>query len=314
VSAEMIRNAPDLLFVPSHVIPLVHPRSVVTVHDLGYLHEPEAHPASQRRMLNLTTRWNARVASHVIAISETTRQDLVGLNHVPAEKISVIPHGVSSHFRPAPESEIARVRARYGLPERFVFSVGRIQPRKNLGRLARAVAVVRQSYPDLVMVVAGKAGWMSDQVLGEIKASFPGEAFRQLGYVPHPDLPALYSCASVVAMVSTYEGFGLPVLEAMGSGAPVIVSDTPALVEIASDAALVAKATSVTDIAGQIAKVLSEPGLREHMFAAGIDRAADFTWERTARETVAVLAHVLESSSAGRRFRTMDISRQGGAR
>ena len=261
LSYEMIRRRPDLLFVPSHVIPLVHPRSVVTIHDLGYLHEPGAHPASQRRMLDLTTRWNARVAERVIAISDSTRQDLIRFNHASTDKITVIYHGVSPHFAPTFAAEQSRVRAQYQLPDQFVLSVGRIQPRKNLGRLAAAIRSLRERFPDLALVAAGKPGWMADTVLGEIQSALPDNAFRRLGYVPLTDLPALYGCATVVALVSTYEGFGLPVLEAMQSGAPVVISDTPALIEVAGDASLAASATSIAEIASAIGRLLAEPEL-----------------------------------------------------
>jgi glycosyltransferase involved in cell wall biosynthesis len=295
LSLEMLRHRPDLLFVPSHVVPLIHPRSVVTIHDLGYLHEPEAHPSGQRKMLDLTTRWNARVAAQVIAISETTRTDLIRFYGTPADKISVIHHGISTVFTPATESEIARVRARYALPDRFVLAVGTIQPRKNLARLAQAVAALLGEIPDLALVVAGKRGWMAVTVVDEISAALPHEQFRELGYVPLTDIPALYSTAAVTALVSTYEGFGLPVIEAMASGSPVVVSDTPALTEIAGKAALVAEARSVTGIADALRAVLSDQSKATRLTTSGRAHAASFSWDKAARETVDLLHRMLEN-------------------
>ena len=293
LSFEMISNRPDLLFVPSHVIPLIHPRSVVTVHDLGYLHEPDAHPTAQRRMLDLTTRWNARAAAHVIAISNTPKADLSKSYRVASAKISVIHHGVGDHFRPSSDDQQGRVRAEYGLPARFVLAVGTIQPRKNLGRLAQAVATLRETDPELALVVAGKRGWLSDKVIHQIETALPTEGFRELGYVPHRDLPALYSAATVTAMVSTYEGFGLPALEAMRCGAPLVVSDAPALIEVAGDTALVASRNSVRDIAEQIRRVIEDPAVAGKLRVDGIVWAARFTWDRTAQETAALLERVL---------------------
>jgi glycosyltransferase involved in cell wall biosynthesis len=294
LSFEMLRHRPDLLFVPSHVIPFAHPPSVVTVHDLGYLHEPDAHPPRQRRMLDLTTRWNARVAAHVIAISETTRADLIRQYNTPADKITVIHHGVSDRFTPAAPYEQARVRTRYRLPDRFVLAVGTIQPRKNLARLAQAVASLQGEFPGLTLAVAGKRGWMADSVIADIRGALPSSLFHELGYVPLTDIPALYSAASVTALVSTYEGFGLPALEALACGSPLVISDTPALVEIAGKAARIAQATSIEDIAGCIGATLDEPQ-PERRERRGIAHAASFTWPDSARRTVRVLERVLEN-------------------
>ena len=292
LSAEMLRRPPDLLFVPSHVIPLIHPRSVVTVHDLGYLHEPDAHPAHQRRMLDLTTRWNARMAAQVIAISETTRRDLIHFYRTPAAKITVIYHGVSNRLAPVEKPRQNEVRERYGLPKCFVLAVGTVQPRKNLARLAGAVAELQSTFPGLSLVVAGKRGWMADSVIAEIQRALPAGLFRELGYVPEDDLPALYSSASVTALISTYEGFGLPVLEAFRCGAPLVVSDTPALVEVAGEAALVARAGSAQDIAANLAAILRDPEVGAKLRAHGIARAVDFTWDATARNTIELLDSV----------------------
>jgi glycosyltransferase involved in cell wall biosynthesis len=297
LSFEMLHHRPDLLFVPAHVIPLAHPRSVVTIHDLGYLHEPEAHPVRQRRFLDLTTRWNARVSAHIIAISDTTRADLVQRYGTPAEKITVIHHGVSDRFAPAPPDEQVRIRTRYRLPDQFVLAVGTIQPRKNLARLAGAVSRLQVDSPGLALVVAGKRGWMADRVLSDISRALPSGLVHELGYVPLSDVAALYSAASVTALVSTYEGFGLPALEALACESPLVFSDTPALVEVAGDVARIANATSVGDIAARIAATLSDPD-REHMSRRGRAHAAKFSWSDTAKQTVGVLDQVLDNRAA----------------
>jgi glycosyltransferase involved in cell wall biosynthesis len=294
LSAEMMTRRPDLLFVPSHVIPLAHPRSVVTVHDLGYLHEPAAHPAGQRLMLDWTTRWNARVAARIIAISSVTKNDLVSRYGVDEHKVAVISHGVSDQFSPQPREAIARLRDRLGLPERFVLAVGTIQPRKNLGNLARAVRRLRDEGETISLVTAGKSGWMADQVESEIREALPSAAWMHLGYVPDEELPALYSAADVVALISRFEGFGLPVLEAMASGAPVVISDRGSLPEVAGDAALVSHPEDPELIAGQIRRPLVDASLRDELIKRGIARASAFTWERAAKETIAVFRETLQ--------------------
>jgi glycosyltransferase involved in cell wall biosynthesis len=295
LSAEMTTRRPDLLFVPSHVIPLIHPRSVVTIHDLGYLHEPTTHLARQRLILDRTTRWNARVASRIIAISKATRDDLVDHYGVDARKITVIPHGVSDGFNPVTSGAIASIRDRLGLPDSFVLTVGTTQPRKNLGNLASAVRILRNQGRPVSLVSAGKRGWLSDQVEREIRASLPEAAWRHLGYVSDSDLPALYGAASAVAMVSRYEGFGMPVVEAMACGAPTVISDRGSLPEVAGEYALIADPDDPASIAAQIARLLDDGPLRTRLIAGATVHAASFTWERAARETVAVFHDALRS-------------------
>ena len=289
LSAEMARHRPDLLFVPSHVIPLVHPRSVVTVHDLGYLHQPGAHPTAQRHMLDLTTRWNAR-ARQIIAISETTRQDLIERYRTPPDRIAVIHHGVGAQFKPASLDETAAARQKYALPDQFVLALGTIQPRKNLLRLAEAVA----GLDGVALVTAGRRGWMADDVIAGIQAALPGpDRWFETGYVATEDAPALISAASALALVSTYEGFGLPVLEAMACATPVVISDTPALVEIAGGAARIATATDVDSIRTALSSALATPRHVDPFVARGLAHSAGFSWDACAVQTVALLARTL---------------------
>jgi glycosyltransferase involved in cell wall biosynthesis len=299
LSAEILARRPDLLFVPSHVIPLIHPRSVVTIHDLGYLHEPDAHPPRQRLMLDRTTRWNARVATRIIAISDVTRQDLVSRYAVDERKVSVVPHGVSGQYRRQSAEAIAALRSRLRLPERFVLAVGTIQPRKNLGNLARAMRRLRDDGESIALVTAGKRGWMADQVEQEVRRALPGSAWLHLGYLPDADLPALYGAAEVVALVSRFEGFGLPVLEAMASGAPVVISNRGSLPEVAGSAVLVADPEDPASIALQLRRPLGDGVLRAELVERGRARASTFTWERAARETIAVFRGALHAHGVG---------------
>lgn len=289
LSLEMALHPPKLLWVPAHVIPVVHPKSVVTIHDLGYLHAPDAHPDRQRRMLHGTTRWSARAAAHIIAISEATKRDLVDRYRVAPIKISVAPHGVSDRFTRADDGAIAELRSRLHLPAQFVLAVGTVQPRKNYAELARAVAGMRAAGLPHTLVIAGKPGWMADQVEEEIAQAGLSDLVRFLGYVDDADLPALYSAAEMVAFPSRYEGFGLPALEAMRCGTPVVVSNRGALPEVVGDAALIVDIDSEREVTLALTRVANTPELREGLIERGLERAADFTWERSAQITLDVL-------------------------
>jgi glycosyltransferase involved in cell wall biosynthesis len=292
LSWEMVRRPPGVLFVPSHVVPLWHPRSVVTIHDLGYLHEPEAHTPSQRRMLDWTTRWSCRAATKIIAISNATRFDLVKHYGVDEQKIRVIYHGISSSMTRASDHAIEEVKAKYGLPNRYILFVGTVQPRKNIARIAAAMKIVSDSGLPQILVVAGKAGWLSEEVEQAIAATGRPDLLMRIGYVADRDLAALYSGADVFCFPSMYEGFGLPVLEAMACGTPVVTSTRSSLPEIAGDAAVLVDPTSVESIGAALVRVLSNPDERVRLVDAGRRRAHQFSWEVCAKETLELLLEV----------------------
>jgi glycosyltransferase involved in cell wall biosynthesis len=303
LSAEVALHPPDVLFVPAHVLPLGaplqrHMHSVVTIHDLGYLHFPEAHTRAQRLQLRLSTLWSARAASHLIAISAATRDDLVRFTGIPATKVSVVHHGLSPRFRPVSDHErLAAVRARYGIGESYIFYVGTLQPRKNLARLieafAHALGMAETSSPSAIgnpqLVIAGKRGWLSAAIERRAAELGLAQRVRFVGYVADDDLPALLSGALAFAFPSLYEGFGMPVLEAMACGAPVLTSTTSALPEVAGDAALLVPPGDTAAIAAGLARLFSDDELRMMLRERGFRHAAQFTWERCAAQTRAVL-------------------------
>lgn len=295
LSWEMQRHPPDVLFVPAHVIPLRHPRSVVTIHDLGYLHFPDAHPAKSRRMLDWTTRWSARIATRMIAISDATKRDMIANYDIPDARIAVIPHGVSPDFRPADPEAVLTVRSKYHLPERYILAVGTVQPRKNLGRLAAALSLVARAGLPHHLVIAGKPGWLANNVKAELRASGMRSRLSLLGYVAAEDLPALYSGADAFCFPSLYEGFGLPVLEAMACGTPVVASNTSAIPEVAGEAAILVSPTDVRELGAALVRVLADELRRRELIDRGRQRAGIFTWERTARATLDVLRHVRDA-------------------
>ncbi len=300
LSVELRRRPVDVLFVPAHVVPLFAPGPVVvTIHDLGYRYEPEAHPWHSRLYLEWSTRWSVRRATRVIAISETTRNDLLRFYRVPEEKIRVIPHGVDPHFTPQPLEAQHRARGRYGLRGPYVLYVGTIQPRKNLVRLVRAFERLADHEPDLELVLAGSRGWLAEPIEQAVATSRHSQRIRLLGYVPEDDLPALYSAAAVVTLPSLYEGFGLPALEAMACGVPVVASARGALPEIAGPALMV-DPLDVDALAAALRQAL-DPGVQQQLVAAGLEHARRFRWEAAGRATLDVLE---EAARVGHRSAT----------
>jgi glycosyltransferase involved in cell wall biosynthesis len=297
LSMEMFQHPPDVLFVPSHVIPLRHPpASVVTIHDVGYLYYPAAHTRQSLLYLHQSTRFSVRAARLIIAISQTTAQDLQKFYRVPAEKIRVIPHGCDPAFQPVEDlATLARIRVRYGLPfdRPYILYVGTLQPRKNLGRLIEAFALGlrddRLGNPPPVLALAGKRGWLYDSLFTQVQTlGLEGQVIFP-GYVEQEDLPALISGAAVFALPSLYEGFGLPALEAMACGTPLIAAKASSLPEVVDEAGLLVPPTDTLLWTNALHAVLTDPGLAKRLAGAGLARAAQFSWTRTARETLRVL-------------------------
>jgi glycosyltransferase involved in cell wall biosynthesis len=286
LSWEMLGRPPDVLFVPAHVLPLWRPRrTVVTIHDLGYLHVPGAHPPRRRLELHLSTAWNARVATRVIAISQATKADLVRHYRVPEDKIAVVYHGVEARFRPTPDPAVP---ARYGLPDRYFLYLGTLQPRKNLERLVQAYGRLPGDAPALVL--AGAKGWYFERIAAAIAGLGLNERVFLPGYVADADVPALLSGALALVYPSLYEGFGLPALEAMACGTPVLAANTSSLPEVVGAAGLLVDPQRVDEIAAAMQRLLADESLRADLGRRGRERAALFSWDRCARETLAVLA------------------------
>ena len=290
LSAALLRDRQDALFVPAHVLPLYHPRaSVVTIHDLGYLVEPEAHTRQRRVMLDLTTRWSAHSARRVIAVSEQTKADLVARYKVEPGRIDVIHHGLDhERFRPRPPAEVVPRLAKLGVRQPYVLFLSTLQPRKNVMRLIEAFEGLGQD--DLTLVLAGRSGWLAAEIERRISESPARARILRLGHVPDEAVPALYNGAAVFALPSLYEGFGMGVLEAMASGCPVLTSDRSSLPEVAGGAAVLVDPFDSAAIHAGLAEAL-EPERRARLVTAGLQHAAAFTWERAAAETLATIRH-----------------------
>ncbi len=287
LSAEIVRHPPDRLFVPSHVIPLVCPvPAVATIHDVGYLWYREAYSPLRWTLLHLGTLWNVRAARRLVVDSEATARDLTTHFGVAPERLRVAYLG-------GPEPRVvdpSDVLARYALPPRYLLFVGTLQPRKNLNRALRAFAIARQATRlPLALVLAGQPGRDAPRLRGMVAALGLENDVRWLGYVPDADRPALFAGATAFVFPSLYEGFGLPALEAMAWGTPVLASSAGSLPEVVGDAGLLVDPYDVDELARAMERLLDDAALRERLIEAGRRRAATFTWERCAATVEAVI-------------------------
>ena len=271
---RLLRDKPDVLHVGHSQAPLYAAGVplVATFHDATYELLPERYPPLRRVYYRATARLAAHKATLVIAVSNCVSNDIQRHLSIPERKIRVVPEAAGEQFKPAPQEDVARVRQRYGLRDPFVLSVGSLEPGKGRGALAEAV----KTLGGLQLAVAGQSSWGPRD-----------NGARYLGYVPDSDLPALYTAAELFAFPSLYEGFGLPVLEAMACGTPVVASNTSAIPEVAGSAALLVQ-PSAGELAEAMSSVLNDPVLRATMVEQGKRQAALFSWEQTARRTLEV--------------------------
>jgi glycosyltransferase involved in cell wall biosynthesis len=235
------------------------------------------------------TRLSARRAARVIAVSAHTASDVVARLGVPPERVAVVPNAVGEEFRPEPDARVlAEFRAAKGLPERFVLFVGTLEPRKNVAGLLRAFARVAAAEPEVPLVIAGGKGWLYDEIFALHKQLGLGDRVRFTGYAAAEELPRLYAAATVFVYPSFYEGFGLPPLEAMACGTPVVASNASSLPEVVGEAGLTVDPRDEGALAAALLLLLRDPDRRAALRAAGLARAAGFSWARTVRETRAV--------------------------
>jgi glycosyltransferase involved in cell wall biosynthesis len=290
LAAELRRRPVDLLHVQYTAPPLAPCPVVATVHDLSFEHLPETFKRRSRIQLRLTVRRTARRAAHLIAPSEFTRRDLVETYGVAPERVSAIPLAAAPHFRPVADAgELARVRRAYGLEEEYVLAVGSIQPRKNLARLVRAYADLRRArthdkLPQLVLV--GKKAWLYGETLRAVERENLRDRTIFTGYVSESDLPALYTGAICFVYPSYFEGFGLPPLEAMQCGAPVITGNLTSLPEVVGDAGLLVDPFDESALFRALSRMIDDAELRAQLRAKGLARARAFNWRETARLTL----------------------------
>lgn len=274
--------------------------TVVTIHDMSLRLYPRCHPI-RRRLLNRPLMHAAiRQASAIVTVSHSARRDLLGCHTVPADRVTVVHEAASPDFRPIRDrARLDAVRRRYRLPERFVLYVGTIEPRKNLARLLEAFAAARAAGIPHHLVAVGPYGWLSRDLAARIERLDLRSVVHLTGYVPFDDLPALYNLGEFFVFPSLYEGFGLPVVEAMACATPVITSNRSSLAEIAGDAAEQVDPESVEALAWAIRRLAGDRELREDLSRRGLARARGFSWAETARRMLTVYYRV-----AGRTLRS----------
>lgn len=302
---ELARARFDLLHSPDFIPPLHtlpfpvrgRHRRVITVHDLTFLRYPQFLTAESRRYYNDQIARAVNIADHILADSHATKADLIDLLGVPADKITVVWLAPDERFTPQPAHSIRPGLDRLGVPDNYLLFVGTFEPRKNVAGLLSAYRILLDRdtrAPPLV--IAGRRGWLFDETMAHIERLDLREHVIFLETPPDDDLVALYNGAAVLVLPSYYEGFGLPVLEAMACGAPVVISDRGSLPEIAGDAAIVVDPDDTGTLAAAIERVLCVPDLSAQLRQKGLARAAEFTWERCARETLAVYQHVIRDT------------------
>jgi len=276
----------DLFHSPDFTLPPVwRARTILTVHDLSFLRVPQYAEPNLRAYLEQAVPRSVRRADLVLADSQNTKDDVVELLHVPAERVWVVPAGVEPRFhRVADATELARVQQAYGLTRPFILSVGTLQPRKNFTGLIEAYHLLRAQHhvPHQLVIVGGK-GWLYEPILRRVAELGLQEEVRFLGFAADADLPALYSLADLFAWPSFYEGFGIPVLEAMACGTPVVASNVSSLPEVVGDAGLMVTPGDGEALADALRRLLTDATLRADLIARGHAQAARFTWERAAQ-------------------------------
>ena len=280
-----------------NVLPLAAPcPGVVTVHDLSFMRTPQKLPPLRRAYHAALCRASVARAAHVIAVSHQTAADLQTYWATPAERISVIHNGVSARFVPQAPERIAALRRQNGLPARYLLYLGTLEPRKNLDLLLRAFARCMQGASaftgDVALVLAGAKGWYYDTIFRTVNELGLAQRVQFPGFVPAADLPAWYAGAEAFVYPSLFEGFGLPVLEAMACGVPVICSRVASLLEVAGDAAVTVAPDDEAGFAHALQLVLEQPSLRAALRERGQAQAARFSWQRAAGQAIAVYERV----------------------
>ena len=298
-------GAIDLIPGLAYALPLSCPcHSVVTVHDLTFHRYPQTLPSYRRTYLKAATRLAVRRADRIVAVSHHTAQELVHLLGVEADRIDVVHNGVDEAYRPAPPEDVERFRQQRGLPDRYILFLGTLEPRKNIGTLIRAYAQLRQlngasSATGTKLVVAGGKGWYFKELFALTDSLGLRNDVLFPGFVPTTDLPWWYRAATCFVYPSLYEGFGLPVLEAMACGTPVVCSSASSLPEVAGDAALLVEPLDVEALAQAIGNILSDETLWRQLGSNGTKQAEGFSWRRCAEETAAVYRAILKDPGSG---------------
>lgn len=292
LSVELRRHPLDILHVQYTAPPFSPCPVVATIHDLSFEHLPETFTRRSRMQMRLTIRRTAREAAHIITDSSFSRDDILRTYRLPPERVTVTPLAASSRYKPVRHTgELRRVREKYGIAGDYVLAVGSIQPRKNISRLIEAYDIIYREHilePLPKLVIVGKQGWLYEGTLRAANRIPARDNIVFTGYVPDEDLPSLYSDARCLVYPSYFEGFGIPLLEAMACGTPTITANCTSLPEVAGDAGLLVDPFNERSIAMAIVRLHKDAELRKQLQLKGFERAKLFNWHQTARLTLSV--------------------------
>lgn len=296
LSAEIYQNPPSVLFEPAHTIPIYHgKKTVITLHDVGFKYFPELYTPLERIYHNYCMNFSVRHATKIIAISNATRDDLVKLYGADKSKIAVIYHGFDKEkFFPVKSQPADEIKAL----QPYIFFIGRIEAKKNIKNLVKAFGKLKQD-PNIKekLVLAGRSGYQYEEIKKEIEA-LPDKIKRdvvELGYVADDQVGELTRHASVFAFPSRFEGFGMPLIETMACGVPIVASNTTSIPEIVGDAGLLCGPDETDEMAKNLSIVIKNKNIRADLVKKGFKRSSEFSWEKCARETLDVISSVIDS-------------------
>jgi glycosyltransferase involved in cell wall biosynthesis len=296
---QLLREGIDILHSLAFVQPVaLHCAGVVTVYDLSFVLFPQRLPSWRRTYLRWGTAFSVQRAGRVIAISASTKRDVVRVLDVSEGKVDVVPCGVDEGFRPVESpAQLDALRTKRHLPPKMILFVGTVEPRKNLTTLLRSYALLKRRFAPPPLVLAGPRGWGHEETISLVEELGLKNEVIFPGYIPREELPLWYNAATLFVYPSLYEGFGLPPLEAMACGTPVIASNTSALPEVVSDAGLLVEPTDAEEMAEAMHLLLSDGDLRDTLRRKGLQRAESFSWQRAAVETARVYDRALSGSA-----------------
>ena len=296
---HLTHPVPEVMLYPAHVLPMYSPAiNVVTIFDLAFEIFPETFTTRDRLRLQRLTRYSVQHADHLIAISHSTKRDLEELYGLGEERVSVIHLGYDEQrFRPVPLEETRHIKEKYGLHRPYLITVGTLQKRKNHLTILRAMKQLVDRGVELDLVLTGTKGWGYKELFAEIEQFNLTDYVKWTGYADLDDLAALYSGAEAGVLVSLYEGFGLPVLETLACGTPMIVSNVSSLPEVGGEAVLMVDPLDVAGLADQIERLLSDTALQETLLLRAKEHLLKFSWHKTAKETMQLLQRVTPKNS-----------------
>ncbi len=285
----------DLFHSTEHLLmPLKGIPTVLTVHDLIFKLFPEYHKKLNYWYLNTAMPLFCQKADAIIAVSQASKQDIVKHYGINPAKVEVVYEAPSSQFQPVPPTKILQVKQTYDLPDRYLIHLSTIEPRKNLNRLLDSLKALRLLFSDLALVLVGGKGWLYDDFFAKIEALELTDAVRVMGWIPDEDLPAILAAADLAVQPSLYEGFGLPILEHMAVGQVVAASNASSFPEVGGEAAVYFEPTNTEEMTSVIQHLLTDKDEYKHRQQLGLEQAAKFSWERAAKETIAIYDRILK--------------------